>query len=62
MLPSTLYIMCPMYLQSLKLLRPKFEEEIHLQINMVFDLDLSLGHMCWYPLLSTSCDLCNYKV
>ena len=38
MLPSTLYIMWPMHLQSLKLLCLKVEE-MHLQENTVFDLD-----------------------
>ena len=42
MLPSTLYIMWPKHLQSLKLLRLKVEE-MHLQENTVFDLDLDLG-------------------
>ena len=31
MLPSALYIMWPMHLQSLKLLRQKLKEEKHLQ-------------------------------
>ena len=38
MLPSTLYIMRPFQLQSLKLLRLTFKEEIHLQENTLFDL------------------------
>ena len=40
MLPSTLYIMRPMHLQSLKLLRQKVKEEMHSQENSLFDLDL----------------------
>ena len=39
-LPSTLYIMRPMHLQHLKLLRPTVMEQMHLQENTVLDLDL----------------------
>ena len=38
-LPSTLYIMRPMHLQRLKLLRPTVKEQMHLKENTVFDLD-----------------------
>ena len=38
MLPSTLYIMLSFQLQSLKLLRQKVKEEMHLQENSIFDL------------------------
>ena len=61
MFPCTLYIMWPMHLKSLKLLRPKLEE-MHLKINTIIDLDLSLCHMRYYPVPSTLCDLCSYKV
>ena len=37
MLLSALYIMLPMHLQSLKLLRQKVLEEMHLQENSIFD-------------------------
>ena len=40
MLPSTLYIMSPMQLQSLKLLSLTVKEEMHLHENTLFDLDL----------------------
>ena len=39
-LPSTCYIMRPIHLQHLKLLRPIVKEQMHLQENTVFDLDL----------------------
>ena len=42
MLPSTLYIMSPMRLQSLKLLCPTVKEEMHLQENTVYDLELAV--------------------
>ena len=38
MLHSALYIMWPMHLQSLKLLRQKLKEEKHLQENSIFEL------------------------
>ena len=34
--------MKPMHLQRLKLLRPTVKEQLHLQENTVFDLDLSI--------------------
>ena len=40
MLPSTLDIMLPMYLQSMMLLHPTVKEKMHLQENTLFDLDL----------------------
>ena len=42
MLPSTLSIMWPMHLQSLKLLCLTVYEEMHLQENTLFDLDHGL--------------------
>ena len=42
MLPSTLYIMRPMHLQGLKLLRSTVNEQMHLQENTVFDLDFGI--------------------
>ena len=39
MLPSTLYIMWPNQIQSLKLLRLTVKVEMHLQNNTLFDLD-----------------------
>ena len=38
--PNTLYIMSLMHLQSLKLLCPMVKEEMHLQENTLYDLDL----------------------
>ena len=40
MLPSTLEIMWPMHQQSLILLHPKVKENMHLQENTLFDLDV----------------------
>ena len=40
MLPSTFYIMWPMHQQSLILLHPMVKEKMHLQENILFDLDL----------------------
>ena len=49
-LPSTLYIMLPMHLQSLKLLHPKVEE-MHLKENTVFDLGVKVTqNIAQYPL------------
>ena len=62
MLPSTLYIMWPFQLQSLKLLRQKVKEEMHLQENSIFDLDLGVKVTQGCPVPSTSCDLFSYKV
>ena len=61
-LPSALYIMWPMRLQSLKLLRQQVLEEMHLQENSLIDLDLGQGHTKCCPVPSTSCDLYSYKV
>ena len=36
MLPSTLYTMWPVYLQSLKLFCPTVNEELHLQENYIY--------------------------
>ena len=65
MLPSTLYIVWPIQLQSLKLLGQTVLEEIHLQENTLFDLwpwPLGQGHTKCYPVTLTSCDLFSYKV
>ena len=57
LLPCTLYIMWPMHRQTLKLLLPKVYEEIneemHLQENTLFDLDLGVKvtrNVAQYPL------------
>ena len=53
MLLSTLYIMGLMHLQSLKLLRPKVEEEIHIQENKFGTLTLRAkitSSVAQYPL------------
>ena len=63
MLPSALYIMWPMHLQSLKLLRQKVKEEIHLQENSIFDRwPWGQGHTKSCQVPSTSCDLFSDKV
>ena len=51
MLPSTLYIMSSMHLQSLKLLCPRVKEKMHLQENTLYDLDLGkmLPSMTYAP-------------
>ena len=54
--PRNLYIMWPFQLQSLKLLRQKVEEEMHLQENSIFDLwpwPSGQGHMKCCPVPST---------
>ena len=53
MLPSAIYIVWPMHLQSLKLLRLKLKEEEHLQEYSIFDLDLGAKvtqNVAQYPL------------
>ena len=42
MLPSIVYITSPMHLQSLKLLRPTVKEEMYLQENTLYELDLGV--------------------
>ena len=39
MLPSSIHIMWPMHLRTLKLLCPMVQEKMHLQENTLFDLD-----------------------
>ena len=56
MLPSTIHIMWPMHLYTLKLLCPVVQEKIHLQENTFFDLgvfDLDLGSRSHEVLPST---------
>ena len=55
--PNPLDIMCPMHQQRLMSLHPTVKENMHLQENILFDLDLKC---C--PMPSTSCDLCTYSV
>ena len=49
--------MWPMRQQRLMSLHPTVKENMHLQENILFDLDLKC---C--PMPSTSCDLCTYRV
>ena len=61
-----LYIMWPMFLQSLNLIQPMVKE-IHYQENTLFDLDPmhgqeGQGHTKCCPVTSTSCDICTSKV
>ena len=60
MLLSTIHIMWPMHLRTLKLLCPMVQEKMHFQVNTLFDRDP--GHMkcCLVP--STSCYLCTGKI
>ena len=65
MLPSTIYIMWLIQLQSLKLLRQKIKEEMHLQENLIFGLwpwPWGQGHTKCCSVPSTSSDLFSYKV
>ena len=67
MLPSTLYIMWPFQLQSLKLLRQKVREEMHLQENSIFDLDLDIGvkvtqNVAQYPLCHVTYSATKFEV
>ena len=49
-LPSTLDTMRPMHRQNLKLLLPKVYEEMRLQENTLFDLDLGVTqNITQYP-------------
>ena len=64
-LPSTLYIMWPMHLKTLKLLCPMVHEEMNLQENALFDFWSWPCGQCptkHCPVPSTSCDLCTCKV
>ena len=63
--PSTLNIMWPIHMQSLKVLCPRVKEEMHLQENAIYDLwpwSKGQGHRKYCPVLSTLCDLCTCKV
>ena len=65
LLPSTLYIMWSIQLQSLKFLGLTVYEEIHLQVNTLFDFwpwPWGQGHTKCCPVPSTSCELCTYRV
>ena len=65
MLPSTLYIMWPIQLQSLKLLRLTVKEEIHLQENTLFDLDPKVKvtrNVIQYPLHHMSYSATKFEV
>ena len=58
MLPSALYIMWPMHLQSLKLLLQTIKEEMHLQENSLFDLwPWGQGRTKYCTVSSKWCDL-----
>ena len=54
---NALYIMCPMYMQSLMLLQPMVKE---MHIQEIHYLTLTLDMKCWSVPL-TSCDLCTSK-
>ena len=60
---STFYIMWPIYLQGLKLLRPTVKEEMHLQDNTLFNLwPWGQGHINGFSVPSTPCGLFTCKV
>ena len=50
MLPSILFIICPMHLQSLKLICPTVNKEMHLQEIFDSTWTLGQGHMKHCPL------------
>ena len=63
MLPSTLYIMWPFQLQSLKLLRQKVKEEMHLQENSIFDLGVKVTqNVAQYPLHHVNYSATKFEV
>ena len=65
MLPSTLYIMWPLQLQGLKLLGLTSYEEIHLQENSIFDLDLGVKvtqNVAQYPLHHVTFSATKFEV
>ena len=67
MLPSTIYIMWRIQVQSLKLLCLTIQEEMHLQENTLSDRwpwprYWDQGQMKYCPVPSTSCDLCSCKI
>ena len=65
MVPSALFIMWPIQLQSLKLLRLTVKDEIHLQENILFDLlhcPWGQGHTKCCSVPSTACDPFSNKV
>ena len=63
MLPSALYIMLPIHLQSLKSLRQKLQEEKRLQENSIsWPWPWDEGHTKCCPVPSTLCHLFSYKM
>ena len=67
MLPSTLNIIRPIQLQSLKMPGLTVKEEIHLQENTLFDLDLDLGvkvtqNIAQYPLYFVTYSTIKFEV
>ena len=57
MLPSTLYNMWPIWLQSLKMLRQKVKEEMHLQENSIFTQNVAQ-----YPLHHVTYSATKFEV
>ena len=63
MLLSTLYIMWPIYLQGLRLLRPTIKEEMHLQENTLFDLEVKVAkNVAQYPLHHVAYSSARFEV
>ena len=62
MLPSTIHIMWPMQLRTLKLLCPMVKEKVFTRKYIIWPWLQGQGHMkcCLVP--STSCDLCTCKI
>ena len=54
-----------MHLQSLKLLRQEVKEEMHLQVNSIFDFDLGIKvtpNVAQYPLHHVTYSATNFEV
>ena len=63
MLPSTLYIMWPVQLQSFKLVRQKVQEEMHLKEISIFDLGVKVTqNAAQYPLHHVTYSATKFEV
>ena len=65
MLPSTLHIILPMHVQSLKLLYPMVKEKLHLQEKTLFYPDLGvkvMQNVDQYPLHHVTCAYAKFEV
>ena len=62
MLPSILYIIWPMHLQSLKLLCPTVKEEMHLQEKFYLTFIQGQGHMKHCPLHHVTYVIAKFEI